>query len=49
MKIKYANSLVSYSRNVATAEQLEVAFSIVTLPGHIWENIRYAVARYAVT
>lgn len=48
MKIKYANSLVSYSRNIATAKQLEVDFSIVTLSGHIWENIRYAVAKEEV-
>lgn len=41
-------SLVSHSRNTATAEQLEVDFSIVTLSGHIWEDIRYAVAKEEV-
>lgn len=39
---KYANTSVCYSRSTATAKQLEVDFSIVTLPGHIWENIRYS-------
>lgn len=32
----------------STAKQLEVDFSIVTLSGHIWEAIRYAVAKEEV-
>lgn len=48
MKIKYPKSLLFYSRNTATDKKLEVDFSLVTLPGCIWRNMRYALAKEEV-